>query len=72
MAQEQGLSKFAWTCLILQTVFGVLFILMVRYDDSADAAHIENQLGTNHDLKENIEKYPGKAVTILVMKYAKY
>ena len=54
-----SLSKFAWTCLICQIVFGILFTLMVRYDTSADAAHKENQLGTNHELKENLEKYPG-------------
>ena len=59
MSQEQGLSKFAWTCLILQSIFGVLFILMVRYDKSAMANHVENQLGKDHDLKENLEKYPG-------------
>ena len=52
-------SKFAWTCLIFQIVFGILFTLLVRYGDSADAKHKENQLGENHELKENLEKYPG-------------
>jgi hypothetical protein len=59
MSQESGLSKFAWTCLVIQTVFGIMFILMVRYSDSANASHIANQLGEDHELKENIEKYPG-------------
>jgi len=59
-----SLSKFAWTCLIVQIIFGILFTLLVRYDTSADAAYKDdngqyvNQLGTNEELKENLEKYP--------------
>ena len=30
----------------------------MRYGESADAKHKENQYGTDHELKENIEKYP--------------
>ena len=56
--QKSSLSRFAWTCLTLQICFGILFILLVRYSDSANAAHVENQQGKDHDLKENIEKYP--------------
>lgn len=58
MAQETGQSKFAWTCLIIQIVFGILYVLMVRYADSADAKHVANQLGTDHELEENLQKYP--------------
>ena len=63
-----SLSKFAWTCLIVQIIFGILFTLLVRYDTSADAAYKDdngqyvNQLGTNEELKENLEKYPGMYV----------
>ena len=53
-----SLSKFAWTCLIIQIIFVILFILLVRYGESADAHHKENQYGTDHELKENVEKYP--------------
>ena len=56
--QKSSLSKFAWTCLVLQICFGILFVLLVRYSESADAAHKANQKGEDHDLKENIEKYP--------------
>ena len=60
MSNHQKLSqaKFAWTCLILQICFGILFVLLVRYSESADATHEENQKGLDHDLKENLEKYP--------------
>lgn len=60
MSNHQKLSqaKFAWTCLILQICFGILFVLLVRYSESADARHSENQKGLDHDLKENLEKYP--------------
>jgi hypothetical protein len=33
-----------------------------RYHESADAKHIENQLGTNKELRETLEKYPGTRV----------
>ena len=56
--QKSSLTKFAWTCLVLQICFGILFVLLVRYSDSADASHKENQKGEDHELKENIEKYP--------------
>ena len=65
-----SLSKFAWTCLIVQIIFGILFTLLVRYDTSADAAYKDdngqyvNQLGTNEELKENLEKYPGMSYYI--------
>ena len=61
LAQEVGLSKFAWTALILQITFAVLFLLLVRYGDSADAKHLDNQLGKDHELEENIKKYPGRS-----------
>ena len=37
--------------------------MLVRYGESADARHIQNQVhGKNHDeeLEENLEKYPRK------------
>jgi len=58
-SQSLALTKFAWTCAIFQLIFGILFVLFVRYSDSADAKHVENQLGKSHELKENLEKYPG-------------
>ena len=60
MSNHQALSqaKFAWTCLILQICFGILFVLLVRYSESADARHTENQKGKDLDLKHNLEKYP--------------
>ena len=54
-------SKFAWTLLILHVTFVVLYFLLVSYDSSADAAHVENQDGHSHHLEENLKKYPGAA-----------
>ena len=56
-----SLSKFAWTCVILQIVFVILFTIFVRYGDSANAHNKENQEGKNDELKENLEKYPGQS-----------
>ena len=55
--QEVALSKFAWTCMILQICFAIFFLLFVRYGHSADALYADG----HHDkeLEENIEKYPG-------------
>lgn len=58
-------TKFAWACLVIQVVIGILFFLLVRYDDSADATHTQNRLGHNEELKEAIEKYPSKGVNTL-------
>jgi len=58
VSQATGLSKFAWTCLVLQVVIGGAYVLLVRYHPSADAKHVENQKGEEHELKENLEKYP--------------
>jgi hypothetical protein len=60
MGQEVAQSKFLWTLLILQIVFVVFFFLLVRYHPSADASHVENQKGHDHDLEENLEKYPSE------------
>ena len=35
-----------------------MYFLLVRYDDSASARHVENQKGDNENLKENLDKYP--------------
>ena len=56
--QMNGLSKFAWTCLVFQIVVGGAYFLLVRYAPSADAKHIENQLHKDEELEENLEKYP--------------
>ena len=64
MGQESAQTKFAWTALILQLVFAVLFFLLVRYDHSADAKYVRD--GDEHG-KENLEtvltKYPSKKRT---------
>ena len=42
-------------------VFGIAYMFLLRYEDSANAKHIPNQLrGHEKDqkLKENLEKYP--------------
>ena len=69
--QEVGLSKFAWTALILQISFAVVYLLLVRYGESADAKHIENQLGKDHELEENLKKYPCKNMIVHPMPSAK-
>ena len=60
MPQSVGLLKFTWTLLVLQAAFIAAFAVMVRYHESADARHVKNQLGTDKELKENLEKYPGQ------------
>ena len=50
--------QFAWTLLILHISFCVVYFLLVSYDPSADAKNVDNQLGKNHKLEENLEKYP--------------
>ena len=60
MPQSAGLTKFTWVLLVTQVGFVIAYCLLVRYHDSADAKHLENQLGTDKELKENLEKYPGK------------
>ena len=42
-------------------MFGVAYILLVRYGESANATHISNQIhGEKQDeeLRENMDKYP--------------
>ena len=56
--QEVALTKFAWTCMILQICFAIFFLLFVRYGESADATHTDGH--KNKELEENIEKYPGR------------
>ena len=60
MPQSVGQTKFALLLLIVQITVVALFCVLVRYHESADAAHVANQLGTDEHLKENLEKYPGK------------
>lgn len=59
--QASAQTKFAWTCLVLQITFALLYFLLARYAPSADAKHIENQLGHDHELEKNVAKYPSKS-----------
>ena len=44
--------------MILQICFAIFFLLFVRYGHSADALYANGH--PDKELKENIEKYPGK------------
>ena len=67
--QEVALTKFAWTCMILQICFAIFFLLFVRYGESADATHIDGH--KNKELEENIEKYPGRCDLKQTQKHGK-
>jgi len=43
-----------------QTCVLALFMLLVRYDESADSAHVANQLGQNDHLRAELARYPRK------------
>ena len=43
-----------------ETLIEIDLPLSCRYHPSADAKHVENQKGEEHELKENLEKYPSK------------
>ena len=58
MGQLTAQTKFAWTLTVLQIAFGAAYFLMVRYADSADAKHVDNQLHKDEHLEENLRKYP--------------
>ena len=48
---------------LIQVIFGVAYVILVRYGDSANAKHIQNQIhgeDQDEDLKENLAKYPSK------------
>jgi len=66
---KRNMKKFAIACLVLQSVFAVIYLVMARYDVSADARHWkdgilkgidggENKEHIKEDLKKNLEKYP--------------
>ena len=68
---KRNMKKFAIACLVLQSVFAVIYLVMARYDVSADARHWkdgilkgidggENKEHIKEDLKKNLEKYPCK------------
>ena len=68
---KKNMKKFAIGCLVLQSVFAVMYLVMARYDVSADARHwkngilkgfdgSENKKHIEEDLKTNLEKYPCK------------
>ena len=71
----KNMKKFAIACLVLQAIFAVMYLLMARYDVSADARHwhhnhlkgIDDPKDKKHieeDLKLNMEKYPCKLLQI--------
>ena len=60
---ERNQAKFAWACLILQGLFGVLYLVMVRYGKSADAKH-RNDDTAKDELEENLNKYPCKFLRV--------
>ena len=60
MTQSTGLTKFTWALLVIQLAFIAAYSVLVRYADSADARHVENLLGKDKELKESLEKYPGR------------
>ena len=68
---KKNMKKFAIACLVLQSVFAVMYLVMARYDVSADARHwksgilkgiddSENKKHIEEDLKMNLDKYPCK------------
>ena len=67
----KNMKKFAIACLVLQSIFAIMYLVMARYDVSADARHWkdgilkgidggENKEHIKEDLKKNLEKYPCK------------
>ena len=70
---KKNMKKFAIACLVLQSVFAVMYLVMARYDVSADARHWKNGIlkgidgsGNKEHIKEdlnmNLEKYPCKYI----------
>ena len=69
---EKNMKKFVIACAVLQAIFAVLYLLMARYDVSADARHWKSgelqgvkggddvKTAVHSDLKLNIDKYPCK------------
>ena len=69
---EKNMKKFVIACAVLQAIFAVLYLLMARYDVSADARHWKGgelqgvnggeavKDAVHADLKLNIDKYPCK------------
>ena len=66
---KKNMKKFAIACLGLQVIFAVLYLLMARYDVSADARYWKGgelkgvndgdyEKHVQEDLKLNLEKYP--------------
>ncbi len=58
--QRSSQIKMAWTLLLLQLAIAVLYFLLVRYDDSADARHVQNRQGKEPALKRVLDRYPSK------------
>ena len=49
--------------LLFQFIFGVAYVMLVRYGDSANAKNMSNQIhGENQEeeLRKNLDKYPCK------------
>ena len=51
----RNMSKFAIACVIIQCIFAILYLVMVRYGQSASPGNLDS-----HDLAKNLEKYPCK------------
>lgn len=59
---ERNMSKFAIACIIIQCIFAVLYLVMVRYEKSADPLiKISDSKEAKDDLKKNLDKYPCKS-----------
>ena len=67
----KNMKKFAIACLVLQSIFAIMYLVMARYDVSADARHWkegslkgidggEVKKHIEEDLQKNLEKYPCK------------
>ena len=53
-------------------IFGAAYVVLVRYGDSANAKHFQNQLHgeeQNNDLKENVAKYPSMLITSYIIEF---
>ena len=67
---SRHMKKFSLTCLVIQVIFCILYLVMARYDVSADARKWkagvlvgfdgEKKAVVEADLKLNLDKYPCK------------
>ena len=50
-------TRFAWALFAVQAVFAAVFVVMVRYEDAADAAAKPTE-ARKHKIEETLTKYP--------------